>query len=494
MILKFKRQADSAMKGAINYQQWAYHAKEYDRRYGLDEWKKLNRTSLYNYIATSARLKKLRELRRQGNDRELLFYLNEGIHGNLDGMGGAALYGKAKFGTKNLIRDYNEEVAAALQYLAGDSVTSIALEEKREFFLRVSHCYGRSALLLSGAGTLLYFHFGVVKTLWEQGLLPKVVSGASGGAVTAALLGTHTSEELGNIFDPDYLKLEIEREVGLFNKFLSFRNEQVSGEEMRNHIDRLIPDLTFQEAYKLTGIHINISITPSDPQQRSRLLNAITSPNALIREAVQASCAAPGFVAPVTLAARNSDGSKVPYLKNQQWVDGSVSNDLPMSRLSRLYGVNHFIVSQTNPLVLPFVDDRPEQHGYGSILKNLCLKSTKELSLASGKTIAKVFRRSAGVKKIMNMYTSVLSQNYTGDITILPTARLHNPLTVLAGKTRGEIMELFKEGEKSTWPHIERVRIQTAVSRMLDTLVHDFDEELLGYASQVAAPAKNAVH
>ena len=38
-------------------------------------------------------------------------------------------------------------------------------------------------------------------------------------------------------------------------------------------------------------------------QQRSRLLNATTSPNALIREAVLASCAIPGMFPAVTLAA-----------------------------------------------------------------------------------------------------------------------------------------------------------------------------------------------
>ena len=32
----------------------------------------------------------------------------------------------------------------------------------------------------------------------------------------------------------------------------------------------------------------------------------------------------------------------------QSWIDGSVENDLPMARISELFGVNHFIVSQGN--------------------------------------------------------------------------------------------------------------------------------------------------
>ena len=38
----------------------------------------------------------------------------------------------------------------------------------------------------------------------------------------------------------------------------------------------------------------------------------------------------------------------------ERWIDGSFGNDLPMMRIGRLHNVNHFIVSQVNPHVLPF--------------------------------------------------------------------------------------------------------------------------------------------
>jgi predicted acylesterase/phospholipase RssA len=50
-------------------------------------------------------------------------------------------------------------------------------------------------------------------------------------------------------------------------------------------------------------------------------------------------------------------GKRVPYLPGRKWVDGSVTHDLPSKRLSRLYGVNHHIVSQANPLITPFASD-----------------------------------------------------------------------------------------------------------------------------------------
>jgi TAG lipase / steryl ester hydrolase / phospholipase A2 / LPA acyltransferase len=41
---------------------------------------------------------------------------------------------------------------------------------------------------------------------------------------------------------------------------------------------------------------------------------------------------------------------------SQRWIDGSVDNDLPMAKLSELFNVNHFIVSQVNPHIVPFLE------------------------------------------------------------------------------------------------------------------------------------------
>ena len=65
-------------------------------------------------------------------------------------------------------------------------------------------------------------------------------------------------------------------------------------------------------------------------------MNAITSPNVMIRETVMASCAIPGIFHPVTLAAKDRNGKRVPYVASRQWTDGSVTNDLPTRQLARV--------------------------------------------------------------------------------------------------------------------------------------------------------------
>ena len=42
------------------------------------------------------------------------------------------------------------------------------------------------------------------------------------------------------------------------------------------------------------------------------------------------------------------------YPEGLTWQDGSLELDLPMVKLAEMFNVNHFIVSQVNPHVIPF--------------------------------------------------------------------------------------------------------------------------------------------
>ena len=87
-------------------------------------------------------------------------------------------------------------------------------------FKHLHQNFGQTALCLSGGATFAYvshfillvqmltifhryYHLGVVKALLGAGLLPKVVTGTSGGALVAALLCTRTNAELKQILVPE---------------------------------------------------------------------------------------------------------------------------------------------------------------------------------------------------------------------------------------------------------------------------------------------------
>jgi len=73
---------------------------------------------------------------------------------------------------------------------------AIPTEVKLAFFNEMRHAHGRTALQLSGGAILGLYHIGVAKALLEAGLLPRVICGASAGAIVAAVIGTRTNDQL----------------------------------------------------------------------------------------------------------------------------------------------------------------------------------------------------------------------------------------------------------------------------------------------------------
>ena len=477
MILSRLSRIEKAMDEATCYEEWRAAAIEHDDASGASRWKELDRSRRYDFVSIRERLDHLRTLRDCGDDRGLLFALNEGIHGNMGGMGKTELYGKAKFGTKHLIEDYVEEIAQALEHLADPGVDSISFEEKLDFFLRASHCFGRSALMMSGSGTLLYFHVGVARALWQEQLLPDIISGSSGGALVGSIICTRTDEELDDIFDPELLATK-DTPSGFINRFMSiFKSERITVEDIWNALEDFLPDLTFQESFELTGRHMNVSVAPAENHQKSRLLNADTSPNVFMREAVLASTAIPGFFPSVVLMAKNDKGERQAYHSSRKWVDGSISEDLPAKRLARLYGVNHYIVSQTNPYVIPFIDTTKRKTDAVSEFKYATIDTARTWINAGAAIFEKPLSWIPEVERLANSALSVINQSYLGDITISPLKKIHNPLRALSRRSREEVEELINEGQRATWPRIERIRIQTRISRTLDPILHQYEDQ-----------------
>jgi NTE family protein len=475
MIFNATRRLQAAMIEAQSYEEWRAAAIAHDKASGVHEWVESDESKHFDYVSIRRRLEKLRKLRAAGDHERLLYALNEGVHGNIDGIGRRALYGKAKFSTKRLIVEYVDEVVQSLELLASDAANDIPFDDRVDFFRRAQHCFGCSAFVMSGAGSLLFFHIGAAKAMWLEGILPYVLSGSSGGAIVGSLLGTYKSQDLGELFEPENLVHDVERETGLWSFFDMFKPEYASVDEVNEAIGRLLPDLTFQEAFERTGRHMNVSIAAAEKHQTSRLLNAITTPNVCVREAVMASSAVPGFYPPVRLMARNDQGEKQPYLKSRRWVDGSISDDLPAKRLSRIYGVNHFIVSQVNPHVFPFVTDTRRGTDPLSIVKAAGSRTAREWLNAGATLFEKPLSWNPTLNRMANAGLSIINQDYIGDINILPDRLLFNPLKLLAHRSLEEVVDLIAMGERATWPKIEMIRVQTKIGRTLDRIVGQLD-------------------
>ena len=465
------RRLERSLEQAESFEQWQDLAEEHDYATGGEVWRHNEESRLYDSSSINTRLQRLRRLRKKGDDKGLLFALNEGIHGNMAGMGNGKLYSRAMTGTKVLIEEYIAEICGSLEYLSPRNFEGIPWAERVEFFQRASHCYGRSALMLSGGGTLGYFHFGVLKSLIEQELCPVVISGASAGAFVAAIVGTRSDAEYLALFEDNYLAKALTSNRS--NIKLGFgKNSPVDMRAIKREMARMIPDMTFLEAYEKTGRSINITISPAEPRQTSRLLNHIASPNVTIRSAVLASSALPGIFPPAQLQARNVDGDVQTYLPSRRWIDGSFSQDLPAKRLARMYGVNHFIVSQVMP---GLGKERSIRPGMRKIVSDASVAATKEVVRGCLDFVQRHTEMGPRLGTAMNAANALIDQRFSADINIFPGYGASSLGKILKILSEEEMAELISAGESATWPKVPAIRTTTRIGRTLDGILHDFE-------------------
>jgi len=470
------KKLERKMDKSTTYAQWREAAIEHDELSGQKRWCEVDQTSQYDYSQIRLRLDRLRSLRSRHDYHGLLFTLNEGIHGNMGGMGRSSLYRRAKFGTKRLIEQYIDEIDDSLRFLAELDDDAVGVQEKLDFFYRANVCYGRSALMLSGGGVLGFYHLGVVKTLLDQGLLPRVISGSSAGSLVAGVVGTHTDEELEHFYEPANVHFEAEREASAFSRMFFGANPQIDVGDLEKLVARMVPDLTFQEAYEKTGRQISITVAPAEPHQRSRLLNAITSPNVYVRSAVMASCAVPGVFPPVMLMAKNVHGEAQPYLPTRKWVDGSIADDLPAKRLQRLYSTNHYIVSMVNPIAIPFIRKEGERSAMGRALGSLGIGMGRELLNFYRGMVQKQGDNWPRFNMMMNSIHALMDQDYSGDINIIPSFSWYNPAKILSHLSEKDLLDLMEGGEHSAYPNVEAIRLCTKISRTMEEILHRFEQ------------------
>jgi NTE family protein len=345
--------------------------------------------------------------------------------------------------------------------------------------------------MLSGGATLGLFHVGVVRALYREGVLPTVLSGSSAGSIVAATVGTRRAEDLEDLLDPQNTYYHFWRVLPFSQMFK--RGSIMDQTQLRRAISKNIRDLNFEDAYKVSGRVLNITVSPAGVNQQPKLLNYLTLPYLFIREAVLASCAVPILFPPVMLMTADEAGARVPYMPLLRWNDGSLKSDLPMLRLRRLHNVNHFIVSQTNPHVLPFLSDR--EPGMGRGLLNSARDYTYSTIRTQATSIINFARATLPVKRLhrpFDVATSILDQDYRGNINITPESSLWRYAKVTSNPSMEAVYRFLLEGERAAWARIEMIRTQTAISLTLERCVEAVEAQ--SGNSQRRLPARTRLH
>jgi len=465
----------SYLADATSYEQWHDIAQTLDEVLDKQSWKLDPYSEIYHYEMLSERMHSLRNLRLDDKVEGLSRALREGLHHDLGNMGDPRLYSECYVGTKRLIDDYVEEVCTSIRYLSAHPKSGMLPAQKVDFLKAVLLSFGRPSLLMSGGASLGAFHLGVVKALWEQDLLPQVISGSSAGSIIAALLGTHTDEELPQFFSPEYLKHRPWQWAGIWSglRGQGFMNQKQLEDTIRAHIG----DYTMQEAYERTGRSVNITVSPVQAHQKERLLSGYTSPYLLMWSAALASCAVPTIFPPVQLKQKDENGYQVAYMPKSRWVDGSVVSDLPIERLMHLYDVNFSIVSQTNPHVVPFLKQGADK---GTRLRDLPSKIVKSEMRFHGEALFDYLRKNTSsqiVRQASGQMHAMLSQRYQGDITLFPKYKLTHYARALSNPTNEFISELMLQGERATWPKLAMIHTHAKISKTLEQCISDLKRQ-----------------
>lgn len=485
---------------AMSYDEWSYAGLRLDELTDKTKWKQKVESNLYDYKLIRELTTKLREKRLAEDYSELLYTIRTSWVRNLGNMGNVNLYRHSHVGTKFLTDQYLNESRLAIDALLHQSdlddgyVLGILQQTRRNI--------GRTALVLSGGGTFGLFHIGVLSTLFELDLLPRVISGSSAGAIVASILSVHHKDEIPellervldtefNIFKDDKQKSESENYLIKISRFLK-NGTWFDNKHLVNTMVSFLGDLTFREAYNRTGKILNITVSPASLFEQPRLLNNLTAPNVLIWSAVCASCSLPGIFPSSPLYEKDPQtGEKREWSGSAsvKFVDGSVDNDLPISRLSEMFNIDHIIACQVNVHVFPFLklslscvggDIEDEfsarlKQNLTNVYNFMANEAIHLLELACELGIA---------KNALTKMRSVLSQQYSGDITILPDMKMLFRLDeLLANPSKEFLLRETTNGARATWPKVSIIKNHCGQEFALDKAITYLKGRIIGSSS-----------
>ena len=180
-----------------------------------------------------------------------------------------------------------------------------------------------------------------------------------------------------------------------------------------------------------------------------------------------------------TVLCKSPSGEIVPWAPTstvfRHWSSTSYSDsDSPLSRIAELFNVNHFIVSQARPYLIPFLQS--DVHG-----PSLLHHSTGTAATTTA-TATSFFSRMVGLElrhRLRQLDTlRVLPPEIrrflvderipAASVTLVPEVTIWDFVRLLETPTRDTLDYWILRGERSVWPAVGALRICCAVENGLD--------------------------
>ncbi|KAG0608291.1 hypothetical protein M758_8G094600 [Ceratodon purpureus] len=464
----------NVMSTAITYNEWTHAASM------LHSHSDSNEAKLYDEAYVQGKLRELQTRRMEGTTQEILFFLRADLIRHLGNMCNPQLH-KCRNEVPAVIRDYINEVRYHLQAVCEMDVDEFTLEEKLTFLTETRQRFGRTALVFSGHVALGTFHSSVFRTLVEHQLLPSVIVGANLGAIVASFATTRTASELRHFFDDPSLPIDFYEKLStVYVAAYRLRTQEARPyeiEKLQQSMQDLLGDLTFEEAFDLSGRILGISI-PACPidHQPAQFLNYLASPHVVIWSAVAVSCVAPsGLLHRPELMIKDRYNRIVPYIPPTKMTsqkagsETSLETEIPFRQVEELFNVNHFIISQASPYIASWLHFK---------------ESTQERSPLAAKFVnmmeMEVRHRCAqlsdmGIK--LRGLTSLCAQKWEGDINITLPVAFSQAISISTTQnddpSPNELRKAAMAGRRCTWAKLSAIHASCGIELMLDEYINE---------------------
>ncbi|KAI1335679.1 acyl transferase/acyl hydrolase/lysophospholipase [Xylariaceae sp. FL0016] len=491
-----------ALRNAKVFEEWEHEALQLDNLKGLNLWRNDPSSSSYDWGLISDRLNSITTASDEGDLQSLVDLVRSGLVRNLGNITSPKLYNRSFAGTKYLIEEYIAQVARAVEDVNDPPASppmnrhtytyTLSTQHKLDFLHDSRQAFGRSTLVLQGGAIFGLCHLGVVKALFLRGLLPRIITGTATGALIASLVAIHKEDELPSVLTGDGIDLsafEIHaRETHRDHTWSSFAG---SGWEtlvrrvvrfwregyfldvkvLEECVKANVGDLTFEEAYSRSKRVLNITVATNSRDGIPTLLNYITAPNVLIWTAAVASNAStPSLYGSrqTTVMCKDIDGKIVPWAPSNTFRPWTHVSDKdrksPLTRIAQLFNVNHFIVSQARPYLIPFLES--DMHGPSLFTaRHKRAQVTGHVFRIVGLELRHRLRQLDTLGLLpASIRRFLVDEEVPGaSVMLVPTVTAGDFVRLLETPTRESLEYWILRGERSVWPAVCALRMRCVV-------------------------------
>lgn len=278
-------EAIDELEHSQNWEEWNERALRLDSQLNRMDWRNKSHDDdkLLNADLLQARVNQFQNTITDDDLKKALANIRSGMVRNLGGVMSPRLYSQAFSGTKFLIDEYINKLADIVKKLRHSSdhplFASIMPQQNLIDFVHDSRqACGRTCLVLEGGHVYGFIHLGVIRALFMRGLLPRIISGSSIGALIAALICCRDEDELPSMLDGPGIDLRafgmqqddpgniwdfIFSIPSLFLRWLDHGHFLDPG-VLEDCVNANVGDLTFEEAYEKSKRILNIPVFPNN--------------------------------------------------------------------------------------------------------------------------------------------------------------------------------------------------------------------------------------